>query len=118
MTIEQFRKSLDDVALMYYDDEFDLIYGSRYKELTLDAKRTMLYEFIGIHDVTKLKAKFRGLSSAADNVDYRFPSDDLAKRYQYKPRRFLRRDVTPQPMLMNDDSQDSLEYNFAKRLKR
>ena len=105
---------------MYYDEEFDIIYGSRYKELSLDAKRTMLYEFLGIHDVNRLKAKFRGLSSNADNVDYRFPANDLAKRYAYKPRRLpLRnRDVTPQPMLNNDDSQDSLDYSFAKRLKR
>ena len=117
MTYGQFRASLDDIAQVYYDEEFDMIYGSRYKELTLDVKRNMLYEFLGIHDANRLKAKFRGLSSNADNVDYRFPENDLAKRYSYKPRRLLRnRDITPQPALTNDPSEDSLEYSFAKRL--
>jgi len=82
----QFEQSLDQLAVAYYDKEYDSLTGARVCDKTEVEKREMLYRFLQFDQPQECLRKAKGFGMPfSSNTDNRMPENDLMKKYKYKP---------------------------------
>lgn len=82
----QFEQSLDQLAVAYYDKEYDNFTGAQVSDKPLPEKREILYRFLMFDQTQECLRKAKGFGVPfSSNTDNRMPENDLMKKYKYKP---------------------------------
>lgn len=82
----QFEQSLDQLAVAYYDKEYDTLTGAQVCSKTDLEKREMLYRFLLLDQPQECLRRAKGFGVPfSSNTDNRIPENDPMKKYKYKP---------------------------------
>ena len=86
MNYDQFMLSLEALADLYYDEQYDSRNRTKYARLRPAAKTEMFYKFLRLENRSEYlqKAKGFGLPFSKEKAGYRLPEYDLSKNYKFK----------------------------------
>ncbi|CAG9319316.1 unnamed protein product [Blepharisma stoltei] len=86
MNETSFMKALDQIADLYYNNQFDALMGEHTSSLSLDSKKSLLYQFLDCGDssIYMQKVKGFGLPFSSQKEGFRIDPNDLSKNYKPK----------------------------------
>lgn len=87
MNFQGFKNSLDEIATLLFNKEFDKLLSVPCSGLGPEEKRIMLYEYLKLNDAKYVHATMKPIGKVWSNsIDDgpRIPSDDPSRKYKYK----------------------------------
>lgn len=86
MNFSQFIDSLDRLAEIYYNEQYDARNSTSVSRLKINEKRKMLYEFLQLENRNEYmqRAKGFGLPFSKEKAGFRIPEYDLSKKYKFR----------------------------------
>ena len=82
----QFDQALSQLAVAYYDLDYEKLTGAQVSDKSEMEKREMMLRFMQFDQTQECLRRAKGFGMPfSSNTDNRIPENDLMKRYKYKP---------------------------------